>query len=210
MEEKVGRGEGVVYVFRGKKIFRAYADGEGEDAEPSTPDQRRLRHQAGEAAQRPLTRSTIQPRLLFPSEAQRLEREAGADDVDEEAVTDIEMDAPQPSKATAKNTDAIAQDGAPDSSIISPPPTHKKRIRTVKVPLDSTPVPAAEHEAGEPMSLGTDESFASASSSGIAKKGKGKAKSPFDEWARTKSSRKRAGEAVEESGGSKRTRGAML
>ena len=197
MDQRVGRGEGVVYVFRGKKIFRAFADGEAEGAEEeaSTPDQRRLKRQAGEAAQRPLTRSAIKPRLLFPSEPQCQERDAGADDVDEEAVTDIEMDVAQPT---------LASNG--DESLVSPPPTHKKRTRTVKIPLDRTPAPIEEDEP-EPMSLGTDESFASTSSAG---KGKGKAKSPFDTWQRTKSARKRAGEAVEESGGTKRTRGAML
>jgi hypothetical protein len=194
MDAKVGRGEGVVYVFRGKKIFRSFADGdEGAEEEASTPDQRRLKRQAGEAAQRPLTRSAIKPRLLFPSDAQRQEREAGADDVDEEAITDIEMDVAQPTNG--------------DESLVSPPPTHKKRTRTVKIPLDSTPAPIEEDEA-EPMSLGSDESFASTLSAG--RNGKRKAKSPFDTWQRTKSSRKRAGEAVEESGGTKRTRGAML
>jgi hypothetical protein len=90
-------------------------------------------------------------------------------------------------------------------SLVSPPPTHKKKGRAaLKGALDGTPIPIFEEDA-EPMSLGTDESFSSASGSGR----RGKGRSPFDSWARTKGGRKRAGEAVEEVvGGGKRTRSA--
>lgn len=199
---------------RGKKIFRPYQttspeDGAASAADEDTPsrdgdaDQRRLRHQAGPAAQRPLTRSTIKPRLLFPNAEQRAERERGPDDVDEEAVTDIEMDNTHTNTHTA-------------SSLVSPPPTQQTKKgngRTIKMTVEftpaseaskaeATPEPVEKGVVGDPMSLATDSSFSSASAS------KGKGRSPFDSWQRTKSGRKRAGEANEEGSG-KRTRSAV-
>lgn len=193
---------------RGKKIFRPFANSHAEaeagdhDAEEaaSTADQRRLRHQAGSAAQRPLTRSAIKPRLLFPSSSQhkRDSGNAANDDVDEEAVTDIEMD----------NASANAAATPPDP--VSPPPTHQKKKSRPTAADSSTPAPMEEES--EPMSLGTDESFASSSASGARKQGTGK--NLFDAWPRTKSSRKRAGGAVEYAGvgvsGAKRARGQVV
>ena len=192
---------------RGKKIFRPFANnGDEEDAvsdASGTPEQRRLKHQAGPSAQRPLTRSAIKPRLLFPSAEQLRERERGVDDVDEEAVTDIEMEGSHPAP-----TNGGKSVGSQVSSLVSPPPTHnKKKSRAgLKGTLDGTPIPIFEEEGeGEPMSLGTDASFSSAASAS----GRGKGRSPFDSWARTKGGRKRAGEPVEEGVGSgKRSRGA--
>ena len=204
IEEAAGREEGVVYVFRGKKIFRPFsplnnADEDAASDLSGTPDQRRLKRQAGPAAQRPLTRSAIKPRLLFPSEEQRLEREhdrGGLDDVDEdeEAVTDIDVDMeggvivdPTPAKLNAQT---------------ATPPSTKKGKKKSPVDVDATPT-AGDGEA-EAMELGTDESFSSLPNG----KGKGKGRSPFDAWARTKSGRKRAGDPVEEGvsgGGGKRT-----
>lgn len=58
-------------------------------------EHRNLKHKAGVAADRPLTRSSVKPRLLFPSEADERARDAraaaAADYVDEEALTDIEV-----------------------------------------------------------------------------------------------------------------------
>ena len=98
-----------------------------------------------------------------------------------------------------------------NGSLVSPPPTRKKKGRAaLKASVDGTPFPIFEDD-GEPMVLGTDESFSSAAGSGsgagagVGRRGKGK--SPFDSWARTKGGRKRAGDAVEEEVGSgKRTR----
>jgi hypothetical protein len=90
-----------------------------------------------------------------------------------------------------------------NGSLASPPPTQHKKGRTVKAVVEFTP--GALEDDGEPMSLGTDESFSSTSGSGR----KGKGKSPFDAWQRTKGGRKRAGDASEEGGG-KRTRSAAV
>ena len=201
---------------RGKKIFRRFQepdrDGEEEDNASTglsgTSEQRRLKRQAGAAAQRPLTRSAIKPRLLFPSEEQQRERERGTDDVDEEAVTDIEMGNVE---ITANGTTEDLTTPVKDRFIHKPatPPSTTRATRMKKAPTSApeesmTPIPEAEDEP-EPMSVGTDESFASNMG------GRGKGRSPFDSWTRTKCGRKRAGEAVEEGASAgKRTRSTVL
>lgn len=79
--------KGILYVFRGKKIFRRFekAADERVDSDASTSSSDGLKRQAGVAASRPLTRSSFKPRLLWPS--------ANSDgDADEEALTDIDED----------------------------------------------------------------------------------------------------------------------
>jgi hypothetical protein len=91
---------------RGKKIFRKF-DEPNQQQTPSSPTAAadesdnlsdiELRRKAGPAASTRFTRSAVKPRLLFPSEAQRRERE---EEADEEALTDIEM--PRPSRTPTK------------------------------------------------------------------------------------------------------------
>ena len=88
---------------------------------------------------------------------------------------------------------------------VTPPTTTKATRKKKASPADSTPTAGEEVE---PMSVGTDESFSSASVGG-----RKKARSPFDSWQRTKAGRKRAGDAMEEEGGAsagKRTRSAAV
>lgn len=82
---------------RGKKVLRRFdnAADSNEDDDDNLSDLE-VRRKAGASATRRFTRSTIKPRLLFPSEEQRRAREA-AEEADEEAVTDIEV--PQPKAA---------------------------------------------------------------------------------------------------------------
>lgn len=177
---------------RGKRIFRRFEDPRSDDASAAgteisgTPEQRRLKHQAGPAAQRPLTRSAIKPRLLFPSQDQDQQEEDEI--VDEEAVTDIDMPDHQhsPAKSTAKHVDPL----------MSPPPTIQRATRSKKM----TPMP---EEEPEPMSGTADDTFAEVN-------GGGKGRSPFDTWQRTKNGRKRAGELAVAEGSGKRTRSAVL
>ena len=194
---------------RGKKIFRRF-DNADEDDVPSvgtevsgTAEQRRLKHQAGPAAQRPLTRSAIKPRLLFRPEEQLLEREQSADDIDEEAVTDIEM--PNASISPVKSTPAVNR-----CKPVSPPSTHhtkrgKKKAPASESPNAPTPIPGEDSELTS--SAGVDDSFTSTASF----VGKRKTRSPFDTWQRTKTGMKRAGDEAEEGASSgKRSRGAVL
>ena len=72
----------IIHNSRGKKIYRKFPkegnDLDEEESVGSDPDD-----------VRPLTRSSIKPRLLFPSQKQTKEREVANID-DEEALTDIE------------------------------------------------------------------------------------------------------------------------
>ncbi|KAM0331674.1 hypothetical protein ACHAQA_003353 [Verticillium albo-atrum] len=78
VDEALQREDGMVYVFRGKKVFRKFADNDDELDEETA-----MEAQLG----RPLTRSSIKPRRLF----QRVEPpEILVTPEDEEALTDIE------------------------------------------------------------------------------------------------------------------------
>ena len=70
---------------RCKKIYRKFSK-EGDDLEEEEADEVGSDHDNV----RPLTRSSIKPRLLFPSQKQRAEREAADLEDEEEAPTDIE------------------------------------------------------------------------------------------------------------------------
>ena len=206
---------------RGKKIFRRFSDddrpeGSREDAHSATssitgtPEQRRLKRQAGVAAQRPLTRSAIKPKLLFPSEEQIREREA-----EEEAVTDIDVEmtnAESPRKGQAKQDQVITPVNAKfkdvPSALVSPPTTVKRSTRSRRAEAPPAIFEDAE-EIVEPVSVGStadaDAPFTSTHT------GKRKTNSPFDSWQRTKAGRKRAG-SVEEGGsvgGGKKSRSAV-
>lgn len=182
---------------------------DSRDAPPTdisgTTEQRRLKRQAGAAAQRPLTRSAIKPRLLFPSEEQLQERERAADDVDEEAITDIEMSNVEPTitapeeVTTPVNTRFTNKPATPPSTTRA---SRKKKATTTILEESMTPIAEAEGEP-EPMSVGTDDSF----TANIGRKRK--SRSPFDAWQRVKGGRKRSGDAVEEGSG-KRTRSTAL
>ncbi|KAI1758185.1 hypothetical protein F4782DRAFT_476946 [Xylaria castorea] len=92
VEDVVKRTDGVLVVFRGKKIFRKFSDGidadsssqaeNDETADLDLDSQDPLHH-------RPMTRSSIKPRLLFPSKPKGKQATTITDE-DEEAVTDIE------------------------------------------------------------------------------------------------------------------------
>ncbi|RMY74149.1 hypothetical protein D0863_03420 [Hortaea werneckii] len=205
MEEARMRDEGVVYIFRGKKIFRRFSDPEqersssaGQSDVSDVPGQRTLRRQAGTAAQRPLTRSSIKPRLLFPSEEQRLEREAGPDDVDEEATTDIDLPnppTPQKQKGKARPQKHIETPRKGRFDPVSPPSIKQTKRAADRSAASGqcTPILEGEESEADPASLPT-ETFPTHTG------GRGSSKKIFDSWKRTKAgpSRKRAGEPMDE------------
>ncbi|KAN0083423.1 hypothetical protein V8E54_002511 [Elaphomyces granulatus] len=86
--------DGMMYVFRGKKTFRKFdddvdAESDGDDLGllGSRPD---LMDSSLDTRVRPLTRSSIKPRVLFPTARQRHSKEAHSGITDEEATTDID------------------------------------------------------------------------------------------------------------------------
>ncbi|CAO2648108.1 Nn.00g090300.m01.CDS01 [Neocucurbitaria sp. VM-36] len=126
------RDEGMVYIFRGRKVFRKFHNGppsnasEVEDNEELSADELQLRRQIGAEAHRPLTRSSIKPRLLFQAEIQERNRENGIEEDDEEAVTDIEV--PVVATPSRRKGKEVVQHQA---SQTTPPPTVRKAKKEI-------------------------------------------------------------------------------
>lgn len=75
---------------RGRKVFRRFEDVAVDSPHISKSfGQRALRHAAGDVAERPMTRSSIQPRLLFPVSAEEAETDIDDDNIEDE--TDVEV-----------------------------------------------------------------------------------------------------------------------
>jgi hypothetical protein len=112
---------------RGRKILRKFQDdtlsNPAEEPEASGEDLQ-LRRQVGYEAHRPLTRSSVKPRLLFKEEIQRRKVEKGETD-EEEAVTDIEVPVATPSRGKGKMMMQLA-DSLQEAT---PPPTVPKSKR---------------------------------------------------------------------------------
>lgn len=137
MNDAVDRDAGMVYIFRGRKVFRKFHNNppsNASEAEEDTEDgedlednlQQQVKRAAGHEAHRPLTRSCIKPRLLFQEEIKQRKRENGEDEEDEEeAVTDIEEPVATPSRRKGKSAVQIA----PLVQEASPPPTVRKPKR---------------------------------------------------------------------------------
>ena len=125
MEEAVDRDEGMVYIFRGRKVFRKFHDdppsggSDAEQEEDLSADDRQVRRQIGQEARRPLTRSSIKPRTLFVAEIKERNLANGIVDEDEEATTDIEAPIATPSRRKGKGVQAPSLE-------TTPPPTVRK------------------------------------------------------------------------------------
>lgn len=126
MKEKAERDEGMVFLFRGRKVFRKYQDADDSHASEEEEDQpledRMLLRQVGSGAHRPLTRSTVKPRLLFKEEIKERNRLNGVEEDDEEAETEIEAPAQTPSRRKGKAAAPITQ----PTLEATPPPTVRK------------------------------------------------------------------------------------
>ena len=149
------------------------------------------------------TRSSIKPRLLFPSA--KIE-EPEVDNTDEEAITDIEERHPEHGGITELLLDTEEEPLVTPVKVSftpSTPPTtgHATRASTKKSAIDNFPL------APEPVEMGAN-----------VKVKKGRTSSPFDGWKRVKpgveaatKGKKRAAEATEEPGeSSKRFRGRVV
>ncbi|KAL7793087.1 hypothetical protein V8C37DRAFT_379246 [Trichoderma ceciliae] len=161
VDEASRREDGMIYVFRGKKFFRKFSefDDDEEDEELSSDVEAHF--------SRPLTRSSIKPRLLFPSKTPAPKTKRMLEE--EEAATDVE-DAAEAEKPSANaETPMKAQEEraqtpeAPKFAPASPPETRRTTRSTNKLSSDSAP---------------------------IKRTGK---KSPFDSWLRTKEHANRSG-----------------
>lgn len=171
---------------RGKKVYRKFPSEEpdadedkeviGEDAGSSKP------HSGS------LTRSSIKPRLLFPTAAQKahrtksdLEDEEAPTDIDDPDATETEHELPPMERTPVKATfSGLVPDTPPDTG-------HATRSATKKAAKDGLSAPAIS-----PVKLDFNKPL------------RGKRVSPFDGWARTKpgttvgKGTKRSADAVEE------------
>lgn len=136
LNDAAERDEGMIFMFRGKKVLRRFDNGlsDASDAaedEELSADERQIRRQIGHEAHRPLTRSSVKPRLLFQTEIQQRKLENGDEDDDEEAITDIEVPVATPSRRKGK--------GAVQPSMLetTPPPTVRKLRKGTSMPLNT-------------------------------------------------------------------------
>ncbi|PVH94816.1 hypothetical protein DM02DRAFT_675907 [Periconia macrospinosa] len=122
--EATRREEGVVFTFKGKKIFRKFHDGPPSNASEGEfvlHTEAETRHRAGAAAAGRITRSSIQPRLLFKEEIAQQKRERG-EETDEEKATDNE---PQVATPSRKAKSAVTVTATPLPQTATPPPTKR-------------------------------------------------------------------------------------
>lgn len=210
VDELEQREDGLVYVFRGKKVFRKFGDSEDGPqgsqslAEDSESEEVEDDETLTSTLRRPLTRSSIKPRLLFPTAEQSRAREAKSHNTeDEEADTDIEEPMDGVSTPYDQVNEVAATPKAPRFGPVTPPTT-ARATRSKKVELCSSPAgPTSdeEYECTSPM---------------IRNRRTASAKvSPFDQWQRVKpvksspKGKKREGEAMTRGSGDKKLRGRM-
>ncbi|KAL8843303.1 MAG: hypothetical protein Q9170_000161 [Blastenia crenularia] len=189
IEDEFNREEGMVYVFRGKKIFRRFTP---DPDHPNLSSEETEIEGSTSPRLRPLTRASVKPRLLFPTENQRRDREIA----EEEALTDIDDELV--GKDEEKVVTPVKQSFAP----VTPPTTgHATRSATKKAATDgdSSPLVPPDLIIGEIMSPGE-------------RRTRNKT-SPFDRWQRTKDGssvqrkgRKRGAEEESNKAGQKRSR----
>ncbi|KAL8954158.1 MAG: hypothetical protein Q9222_000042 [Ikaeria aurantiellina] len=161
IEEAFNREEGMVYVFRGKKIFRRFTP--DPDQPNVSSDETEIEDPISPRV-RPLTRASVKPRLLFPTEEQRQERQLA----EEEALTDIEYPRRE---QTEKVVTPVKETFGP----ATPPTTgHATRSMTRR---------AADSNGTSPFELSELDGKTIAASSEHRPR---KKSSPFDGWQRTK------------------------
>jgi len=133
-----------------------------------------MKRRIGATAERPFTRSSVNPkRLLFPNEEQLRERQQEADEADEEAITDIDVPYPKASTTTEAEDEKMSTPKKHRfSQLLATPPltTRAKRTASVKKPVPN------------PLDVPDQANLQSEPEKSLAKK----KPSPFDAWSRTK------------------------
>ncbi|KAI1091104.1 hypothetical protein F5B19DRAFT_460323 [Rostrohypoxylon terebratum] len=158
IEEALKREDGIIYVFRGKRIFRKFSQDEDECVDED----------GGESPIRANTRSSIKPRLLFPSKKKETVK-ASTDD--EEAVTDIEDHV------------RLGETSDDATEILETPTTlAEEKAVTPTAPKFSTPVSPPSTTRATRASTRVAAAVAAGSSTKQSKP-----RNPFDGWRRSKS-----------------------
>ncbi|KAI5299828.1 hypothetical protein KEM55_001535 [Ascosphaera atra] len=153
IEKSVHRDDGMLYTFRGKKIFKKFEEEEEEDEDEDEDLEASLLNELDEdlADMKPLSRSSIKPKVLFPTSKPKRTPAPGAPDVfvrtpspeatvpermtPEAEANDAEPIDDEPQKTTEVDEDeqSLPQtDGAPLAS--SPPATPAKQCPTTVMP----------------------------------------------------------------------------
>lgn len=117
---------------RGKKFFREFSKSDGTEAEEQETSDGGVEHELT----RPLTRSTVKPRLLFP-------RRQPAEPEDDEALTDVEdtcvaFEPTNPQTPKKVYSTPTKMPGAPKYAPVSPPDTKRTTRSTNKLAPDGT------------------------------------------------------------------------
>ncbi|KOS23047.1 hypothetical protein ESCO_003823 [Escovopsis weberi] len=141
IEEASRREDGMIYVFRGKKFFRKFA--EAKDEEHGSENE------ADGQSGRALTRSSIKPRLLFPVKKTEKTKEMLEE---EETTTDIEeghsqTEENEPQTPTKIETERAKTPEAPKFAPVSPPDTKRVTRSTNKLADAPTPVKIAKKKS---------------------------------------------------------------
>ncbi|KAE8440532.1 hypothetical protein EG329_007259 [Mollisiaceae sp. DMI_Dod_QoI] len=191
IEDLEDREDGLVYVFRGKKMFRKFAEEKVESETQVESDTEEVGHSLSPRLRRPLTRSAIKPRLLFPASQQAQATEPQSHNTeDEEADTDIE-ERDEVFTPTTQAYDITATPKAPKFAPFTPPTT-VRATRSKKVDMSSSPAgPASDDEMA--MDVATSPMLRASRVSGRV--------SPFNDWSRgrsttAKDSKKRGTESI--------------
>ncbi|KAL8706046.1 MAG: hypothetical protein Q9201_000868 [Fulgogasparrea decipioides] len=188
IQDAFNHEEGMVYVFRGKKIFRRFSP---DPDHPNLSSEETEIEGSISPRLRPLTRASVKPRLLFPTEKQRHEREFR-----EEALTNVEDGHIE--KADEKMVTPVKQSFGP----ATPPTTgHATRSATRRMAAKGGSSPLGPPDSGTMTP---------------AESKPRKKTSPFDDWQRTKAGpaghrkgKKRSAEHMEKDGvgaGNKKTK----
>ena len=198
---------------RGKKIFTEFKDSSGDSASESdnlggSP----VRRAAGSMARRRVTRSSIQPRLLFPTDEQKRAREAAAAaKAAEEESTDVdasvqlatprrrahtaraprsvpaEKRAVTPEPAPQSTTKTVANTATPAKQRffepVTPPPSRTTRASAKKEVIVKMPQDPVESEAGPSDPAQSQDQEPKPMFESMTRPVK---RSPFDQWRRTK------------------------
>ncbi|AEO58986.1 hypothetical protein MYCTH_2134725 [Thermothelomyces thermophilus ATCC 42464] len=146
IDEAVRREDGMLIVFRGKKQFRKFTDmDERSTREGLDEGDGGLESAVESPTKRHFTRSSIKPRLLFPTD--KSDEPAKVANEDEEAATDIEehvlagLEADKPETPGDMIDEAPATPAAPRYAPASPPTTARTTRSGTKKAAELTPKP---------------------------------------------------------------------
>ncbi|KAL8642967.1 MAG: hypothetical protein Q9228_000411 [Teloschistes exilis] len=140
--------EGMVYVFRGKKIFRRFTP---DPDHPNLSSEETEIEGSISPRLRPLTRAAVKPRLLFPTEKQRIERERPAEDVSAENVEDHGHAVTKEEKPVTPVKNSFAPATPPTTGHATRSVTRKAAANGGASPLEAATVPEGRHRNTSPF-----------------------------------------------------------